>query len=135
MVEAERLGTGRWCIVGGMAWLGKLDEILFSPHGMGLRGRVFVSPAVFQAVMKLRVERLEPITVAALLKLGWMGVLYHPMFDLRGAQKAGMVLEAGRQIWVCRHVPDGFVYIDRSEEPYPMHGPVGEDQLISLETP
>jgi len=117
------------------ARLDKLDEILFSPHGMGLKGRVFMNAVTFADVRKWHRNQFEPISEAALLKMGWMGKLYHPMFDYQGAYKAGMTLETGRQIWLTRLVPPHFLFIDKLETmtPFPRAVAPSDDELIPLQ--
>jgi hypothetical protein len=116
------------------ARLDKLDEILFSPHGMGLVGRVFMHAATYCDVRRWQRVRLDIITDATLLKSGWMATLYHPMFNLAGAYANGMTFEAGRPIWVSRLVPLWHVHIDKREgQSGPLAGALTDNDLIPLE--
>ena len=118
------------------ARLDRLDEVLFAPHGMGPKGRVFMNAVTFHDIRKWRWRgRLDPISQAVFLKLGWMGTYYHPCFDLDRAMAEGMTLEGGRQIWVTRLVPPHRLFIDRLESvtPFPRAETPSDDELIPLE--
>ena len=117
------------------ARLDRLDEVLFAPHGMGPKGRVFMNAVTFADVRKWHRDRLDLISQAVFLKLGWMGWLYHPMFDHWGAHHNGMTLEARRQIWVSRLVPEHHIFIDPIESvtPFPRAVQPSDDELIPLD--
>jgi len=108
--------------------LDRLEELLFAPWGMGSTGRVFMNAVTFCEIRTYRWRRLDPHTMADLLKLGWQGYFHKEEQD-------GKPHGERRQIWVSRLVPEHRIFIDPIESvtPFPRATEPSDDELIPLD--